>query len=605
MASSVAWGIDIGRFSLKAVKIRNIKGELEIEALHYYQYDKIAPGLDVTNASRQALDTLIEEVGAKKIKRDAIAVCLPGQTAFCRFLELPPVDEKKIDETIALEAKQQIPFPIENVNWGYHKIDRNYGPGEQVEVGIFAIKKEAVQDFVNELKGAGLEPELLTIAPLALYNFASFDCKTGGGTILLDIGADQTNLVIIDGERLWIRNLPIAGNDITKSLQDKFQIPFKEAEKLKKNARKSSNAKKIFSVMQPVLKDFLSEVHRSLGFYKSKQKKAKLSRILLTGNGTKLFNLSSFLGKELEYKIRRVQQLNHFSIDPEADMELLKVQLPSFSVAFGLAIQAVGAGKADVNLLPRAVVQRQTIQQKAPMVFAGAILLLLGAVLAYFIQDARIAGVNDRLEMLSSPEVSELEDAEEDLEEVVGQLKEPMQRIGEMQEIVTERLWPVEIAERLNRVIPDGSALPWRDEGADDERVKIPAGMPEKIVDLELPAENAVNEVNTQKTWVTGMSLQRAADGEQRFYTVRLTVAKEVANRSDAALLSAIKAEIASAIAREFGFPAGVEVRTVSQARRAALFKDAAQGTNFYQVGFEWGFPVDAWLESLNAAEQP
>ncbi len=601
MASSVAWGIDVGRSSLKAVKIRNIKGELEIEELHYLQYDKVAPGLDVTNASRQALDELISTVGLKKIKRDAIAVCLPGQTAFCRFLELPPVDEKKIDETIALEAKQQIPFPIENVNWGYHKIERDYEPGEQVEVGIFAIKKDAVQDFVNELRGQGLEPELLTIAPLALYNFATFDCKTGGGAIMLDIGADQTNLVIIDGERLWLRNLPIAGNDITKSLQDKFQIPFKEAEKLKKNARKSSNAKKIFSVMQPVLKDFLSEVQRSLGFYKSKQKKAKLSRILLTGNGTKLFNLSSYLGKELDYKIRRIQQLNHFSIDPDADMELLKNHLPAFSVAFGLAIQAVGAGKANVNLLPQSVVTRHTIQQKAPLIFAGAALMLIGAILYFFIQDKRLTDIETRIsDRLKSRVFKSIVDADEDLEDTIGELKAPMQTIEELELLVSERLWPMEIAQKLGQVIPDGSALPWRDPVAPDNRAAIPPELPpDQPTAWLVAADTAMKALDGTKTWVLGLTVERKADGGHRYYEVHLAVARAKGTRSEIELLSAIKSEVARGIEGAFGFPEGQEVDTGSQKTISLLYKDAPPGAaNFYQVEFVWGYPVNTWLEA-------
>ena len=64
--------------------------------------------------------------------------------------------------------------------------------------------------------------------------------------MVVDIGAENTDLVVIDGEKLWLRALPSAGNDITKALQKRFNIPYAEAEKLKLKSGKTKQSKKIF-----------------------------------------------------------------------------------------------------------------------------------------------------------------------------------------------------------------------------------------------------------------------------------------------------------------------------------------------------------------------
>jgi type IV pilus assembly protein PilM len=44
---------------------------------------------------------------------------VPGQSGLARFFEPPPVDMKKLPEIVKFEARQQIPFPLEEVIWDF------------------------------------------------------------------------------------------------------------------------------------------------------------------------------------------------------------------------------------------------------------------------------------------------------------------------------------------------------------------------------------------------------------------------------------------------------------------------------------------------------
>lgn len=369
---AAVWGIDIGKAALKAVKLRRTKEGLEIKAVEHIAY----PVEDDDDQKAEHVNDALRQFLIKhKIGGDKVVVAIAGLHAFSRFIKLPPVDGTKLTQMVRMEAQQQIPFPITEVNWDWVKIDREYEAGEEVEVGIFASRSELIDGFLRDLREVRVTPDVVTIAPLATYNFVRYNSEPeDGATIILDIGSEHTDLVIMDGERFWVRNLRIAGNDVTKALAERFKVPFAEAEKLKRSASKSEQAKKIFGVMESVLKDLVGEVHRSVSFFKSQADDLDIKRMVLLGDGAKLKNATKYLSEQLGYEVSRVQQLEQdkFIIDPEVDLDVLKNHLLGFGVAFGLALQGVGLAKCSVDLAPDDVKINSQLRTKTPFAAAAA-----------------------------------------------------------------------------------------------------------------------------------------------------------------------------------------------------------------------------------------
>ena len=366
------WGLDIGKSALKAVRLRSTSEGLEITAVEYIPYP-----VDEDEDERQehVTDALKTFLTKHKVGSDKVVVGLPGLHAFSRFIKLPPVEKSKVGQLVRMEAQQQIPFPIAEVNWDFVRIERDYEPGEEIEVGIFACRTELVDGFLGDLKESAIRPDVVTIAPLADYNFIRYNQEDAeGATLILDIGAEHTDLVISDGERFWIRPLRIAGKDITKALAERFKVPFAEAEKLKRDASKSQQAKKIFSSMEPVLKDLVGEVHRSVGFFKGQVEDLDIKRMVLLGDGAKLKNVTKFFQEQLKYEVSRVQALEQdkFVIDPDVDMDALNNHLLGLGVALGLALQGVGEARCAINLAPQQVVIDSTMKKKLPLAAATA-----------------------------------------------------------------------------------------------------------------------------------------------------------------------------------------------------------------------------------------
>ena len=135
------------------------------------------------------------------------------------------------------EAVQQVPFPLDEVEWDYQTFVSPDSP--EVEVGIFAVTKERVKQQLDMLADVGIAPDGLTISPLAVFNALAHDLEfteKSQGTIILDIGTTATDLIISEAGRVWIRTFPMGGHNFTNQLVESFKLGYPKAEKLKREA---------------------------------------------------------------------------------------------------------------------------------------------------------------------------------------------------------------------------------------------------------------------------------------------------------------------------------------------------------------------------------
>ncbi len=371
-----AWGIDIGRGATKGVLLRKSARGLELLKADMEIVD-VQPGANESQIDDAARNALAAFLKRNRIRGEKVFVSIPGHTAFNRILRIPPVEAKKLASSVRFEAQQQIPFPIEEVVWDYHLLPRDASSGEDWEVNLFAVKKDFVEKTMQALGIAGLEADGIQVSPLALFNFTRYDLNLRGANVLIDMGAESTDLILLDSDKTWIRNIPIAGSDITKQLEEKFKIPFAEAEKLKLKATGTKQAQKIFKVMKPTLAEMSAEISRSIGYYTSQMPDIKFKDIYLLGNSSQLVGLRRFLAESLEMEVKSIERFERISIAPGAKTDMLNENFPAFGVSLGLAIQALGAADNLVNLLPAAARAAREEKRRRPWFAASAAVLLI------------------------------------------------------------------------------------------------------------------------------------------------------------------------------------------------------------------------------------
>jgi type IV pilus assembly protein PilM len=388
------WGIDIGQVALKAVKLRNVEGELQVEAFDIIEHSKILsePDADQKQLIRSALEQFLAR---NNVSESLVAVAVPGQSSFTRFVKLPPVDAKKIPDIVRYEAEQQIPFPIDEVIWRWQTFVDPDSP--DMEVGIFAMKQIDVHEMLDRFTEVGLNVEFVQMAPLALYNFMMYDGQASpeGATLLADVGAEKTDLVVADGPRMWTRTIQIGGNNFTEALVKAFKLSFSKAEKLKRTATTSKYAKQVFQAMRPVFADLVQEIQRSIGFYTATHRDTRFKRILGLGDGFRLPGLQKFLEQNLNISVVPVDSYNKVTPSPTVSAPQFTENVLSLAVSYGLALQGLGMSAIKTNLLPQEIATKRTWARKRMWFAASAAALLLALAMPWYDDTRIVSALND------------------------------------------------------------------------------------------------------------------------------------------------------------------------------------------------------------------
>lgn len=398
--SDAVWGIDIGQSALKALRCRphDDKQRLVADAFDYVEYPRILsqPEADPVQLVKDAIN---EFLSRNKVRGDRVAVSVPGQSGLARFIKLPPVESKKIPDIVKYEARQQIPFPLEDVVWDYQQMP---GGSEadgfvlETEVGLFAMKRDQVYRALKPFTEAGIEVDLLQLTPLALFNMIVFDQMPElpppeaynpddppPSVVLLSMGTDTTDLVVTNGYRVWQRSIPLGGNHFTKALTKELKLTFAKAEQTKRNAAAHENPKALFQAMRPVFTDLATEMDRSLKFFGTIDRTAKIGKIYGLGNVLKLPGLQRFIQQNIGIEVVKLDQFAQLEGPGIVDAPAFKQNLLAFSTAYGLCIQALRDPKIRTNLIPREILQDRLIRSKKPWAVAAAAALLLGMTGSY------------------------------------------------------------------------------------------------------------------------------------------------------------------------------------------------------------------------------
>lgn len=369
----VAWGLDIGHSSIKAVKLS--RSGAGVNVLGYAIEPVTVPeGGDRDAAVTAALQAIVarEEFGTTPV-----FAAISGRQVFSRAVNVPVIQAKKMHTMVELEARQQIPGNFDEVEWGYHSSPAADGASQ--DVALFAVKRDVIQTLIGKCKGVGINLAGVSVPSLALYNFIKYDQEfpNGEAVIILDVGAENTDLVVYSGDQLWMRSLTTSGNDITQVFAKKFRVSVAEAETLKRQVTDSRQADKIIKVIESGLTEMVSEINRNLGFYRSQNSTATLDNLVIAGNTFRLPGLPEYMAEKLRLTVNILEDLDRIQVAAGLDRSHFMSDLQGLGVAMGLGLQATGVARANVNLIPSGMQTEKLLASKKWA--AAAVIAILGA----------------------------------------------------------------------------------------------------------------------------------------------------------------------------------------------------------------------------------
>ena len=134
-----------------------------------------SPSADPAELIGEALKQFLSR---NSVQGDRVAISVSGQSGLARFIKLPPVEAEEDSRHRQYEARQQIPFDLNDVIWDYQRMgggSEEEGFALETEIGLFAMKRDAVFRACEPFQKAGIEVDVVQLTPLALYNYVVFD----------------------------------------------------------------------------------------------------------------------------------------------------------------------------------------------------------------------------------------------------------------------------------------------------------------------------------------------------------------------------------------------------------------------------------------------
>ncbi|MCH2133453.1 MAG: type IV pilus assembly protein PilM [Phycisphaerales bacterium] len=376
-----AWGIEVGAYEIKAIRLEDAGATgVEVTDFAVIPHKRVltTPDLDQNEVIRLSLGQLISQ---KDLEGENLVMSVPGHSAFARFAKLPPVEPKKVPDIVKFEAVQQIPFPIEDVEWDYETFMDDDSP--EIEVGIFAITRDRVQEQLDMYAEVGLSPEVLTLSPVALFNAMYYDhdlVEEDEPLVYIDIGTQATDVIIADQGRCWIRTFPIGGTHFTDAIAEHFKLSYSKAEKLKMETSTSKYAKNIMGAMRPIFANLLQDLRRSLDYFRASHPNREISGMIGAGSTFKIPGLRKFIGQQLQVDVNRLDEFRRITVAGREAATFAEHNV-SMATAYGLAMQGIGRAPIDINLVPTGVLREQIWHRKTRwFIGAAALAIVAGGV---------------------------------------------------------------------------------------------------------------------------------------------------------------------------------------------------------------------------------
>ncbi len=333
-------GLDIGSGYIKAVVVNHGSGHpvLEKIALAPVADDAIVEG-EVMDP-RLVADAVRDLLGTAQIKARDVVVAVGGRDVIIKKIQMDRMKEADARDVIRWEADQHVPFDPENVELDFQILDPD-GDGLQMQVLLVAAKRELVESKLALLGEIGLDARIIDVEAFALHNAfeRNYPEAMRGVVALANIGHETTVVNLLeDGVPVLTRDLPIGVRRLREDLQRERGMPADAADRVVRGAD-----------LDPALAPHVATrgeelalgIERAAAFLQTATRpSAQLSRVYLTGGGSRVPGLAGVLGDRLKIQVTPAHPVERLDVAPDAFDGLSMDEIaPLLMLPVGLALR--------------------------------------------------------------------------------------------------------------------------------------------------------------------------------------------------------------------------------------------------------------------------
>jgi len=341
-------GLDVGTDAVKAVVLKKLRGGWSLVAATE------VPMPDTGTSDPDAIAEVLKQVfDTLRLRRARVATALAGQSAIVKRLSLPKMSDAELAEAIPWEAEQYIPFDLADVQLDYQVM--NAGGGSEgdassrttTDVLLVAAKRDKIDERTDVIIRSGRQPVVLDLEAFALVNAyeANHPDRHEPLTVLVHAGRTSTIVCLLErGQLAFTRDIALGGQSHSEALMRDLNVDAVVAERLKFPTRPllpGVTAEQVRAVLREVSSQLVSEISKTIEFYRATAPIEKVSRVVLSGGACAADSLSDLLATEFDAPVEVFDPFR--AIERRRGAEVGGVAGPAFAVAVGLAMREGGA----------------------------------------------------------------------------------------------------------------------------------------------------------------------------------------------------------------------------------------------------------------------
>ncbi|MCK5528507.1 MAG: type IV pilus assembly protein PilM [Kiritimatiellae bacterium] len=458
--------LDVGASKVVLAEYRVVSG---VPELVNYGIEQLGVRPDEETDSSAYIVSAIRDIMRNcGIKPGPVLITISGQAVFPRYVKLPPVKRDKIMQIVNYEAEQNVPFPINEVVWDYQLISGDQG--DELNVMLVAVKTDRVTTLTDCVIAAGLDPEIVDVAPMAIYNTVRYSHPhLEGCTMVLDVGARSSNVIFVEENRIFSRSIPVAGNTITQAVMKEFDVSFAEAEELKLEhafvafggvyaGPEDDIADRISKIVRTVVARLHAEVNRSINFYRSQHSGSSPNVVLLTGGSSTIPHMDTFFREKLKVQVDYLNPFENITVSESIDGEAISRDAFFMGEVTGLALRKALVCPVEINLMPLHIVKKKIFKKRQPYFGVAAIALVL-IMLCWWGYFHRMSASLVQQTAATKKIVTELSGLSRSLNKVMKSKGNEEERVGRVVSFVSQRTSWLHILDEIHGSMLDGMWL--------------------------------------------------------------------------------------------------------------------------------------------------
>ncbi len=330
--SRTSTGLDIGSQSIKLVQVQRRGNKAKVKTFGQIP----TPSGLMENGFITDPDVVGQELGKLvdrlKLRGAKTVSALSGQQVYTRLLTLPAMKLDEMRHAALYQATSFLPISIEDVTTDVYPV-RYFEDeeGKRCEVFFVAARKAQAENLIKTCQVAGLKLNRVEIEPLALHTL--YHQQLSGQKVkgVLNIGATRSYLAIFQEDILvFVRSIGFGCTALYQYMKESGT-----------GNMKLENLDCQDAGCETLMRDIVSELSRSLEYFRLQSKHEELSEIILCGGGARVGGIEEYLSGQIGVPVMVGDFAAHIQLPDNIAAKDKSDLTYEYPVALGLAMRGV------------------------------------------------------------------------------------------------------------------------------------------------------------------------------------------------------------------------------------------------------------------------